>query len=78
MIFKEKINNKDLKILELKEELKQLEKSYNDNNRNLVNRYQNNIKSNNKNMFLFYNNSRNGNNMNINNKNKNNKKENKI
>ena len=78
LIFKEKINNKDLKILELKEELKQLEKSYNDNNRNLVNRYQNNIKSNNKNMFLFYNNSRNGNNMNINNKNKNNKKENKI
>ena len=70
----EKINNRDLKIIELKEELKQLEKNYNDNNRNLINRYQNSNKINNKNVFLFYN-SRNGNNIG---NNKNNKKENKI
>ena len=70
--YKEKINNRDLKIVELKEELKLLEKNYNDNNKNLINRYQNSSKSNNKNIFLFYN-SRNGN---VNSKNKINKKEN--
>ena len=75
--YKDKINNMDIKIIELKEELKQLEKNYNDNNKNLMKRHQNN-KTNNRNMFLFYNSSRNGNNVNINNKNKNNKKENKI
>jgi len=71
--YKNKINNMDLKILELKEELKQLEKNYDENNKNLMKRHQNSNKSNNRNMFLFYNSSRNGNNMNINNKNKNNK-----
>ena len=74
--YKEKINNKELKILELKEELKKLEKNYNDNNKNLMRRYQNSNKSNNRNVFLFYNSSRNGNNINANNKNK--IKENKI
>ena len=74
--YKEKLNNKELKILELKEELKKLEKNYNDNNKNLMRKYQNNNKSNNRNMFLFYNSSRNGNIINANNKNK--IKENKI
>ncbi len=32
--YKEKLNIKELKILELKEELKKLEKNYNDNNKN--------------------------------------------
>lgn len=73
-LYKEKINSRDLKIIELKEELKQLEKNYNDNNRNLINRYQNSNKINNKNVFLFYN-SRKGNNIG---NNKNIKKENKI
>ena len=43
-LYKEKINSRDLKIIELKEELKQLEKNYNDNNRNLINRYKNSNK----------------------------------
>ena len=75
--YKNKINNMDLKILELKEELKQLEKNYDENNKNLMKRHQNSNKSNNRNMFLFYNSSRNGNNINnmgVNNKNKNNNK----
>ena len=76
--YKDKLNKMDTKIVELKNELKQLEKYYNDNNKNLMKKHQNN-KTNNKNMFLFYNSSRNGNNINnININNKNNKKENKI
>ena len=51
--YKNKINNMDLKILELKEELKQLEKNYDENNKNLMKRHQNSNKSNNRNMFLF-------------------------
>ena len=77
--YKDKLNKMDIKIVELKEELKQLEKYYNDNNKNLMKKHQNNNKTNNRNIFLFYNSSRNGNNINnININNKNNKKENKI
>ena len=61
--YKEKIENKENKINELKEELKQLEKNIEANNRIFMRKYQKNSKPTKKNMFLFHS-SRTGNNIN--------------
>ena len=61
--YKEKIENKENKINELKEELKQLEKNIEANNRIFMRKYQKNSKPTKKNMFLFHS-SRAGNNIN--------------
>ena len=61
--YKEKIENKENKINELKEELKQLEKNIEANNRIFMRKYQKNSKPTKKNMFLFHS-SRTGNNTN--------------
>ena len=52
--YKEKIENKEIKINELKEELKQLEKNIEANNRIFMRKYQKNSKPTKKNMFLFH------------------------
>ena len=62
-LLKEKIENKENKINELKEELKQLEKNIEANNRIFMGKYQKNSKQTKKNMFLFHS-SRTGNNIN--------------
>ena len=62
-LLKEKIENKENKINELKEELKQLEKNIEANNRIFMRKYQKNSKQTKKNMFLFHS-SRTGNNIN--------------
>ena len=62
-IYQEKIENKEAKINELKEELKQLEKNIEANNRIFMRKYQKNSKPTKKNMFLFHS-SRTGNNIN--------------
>jgi hypothetical protein len=61
--LKEKIEKKENKINELKEELKQLEKNIEANNRIFMRKYQKNSKQTKKNMFLFHS-SRTGNNIN--------------
>ena len=53
-LYKEKIEKKDLKINELKEELNQLEKNIEANNRIFMRKYQKNSKPAKKNMFLFH------------------------
>lgn len=52
--FKKKIENKNNKINELEEELKQLTKNIEANNRIFMNKSQNNSKPTKKNMFLFH------------------------
>ena len=53
-LYKEKIEKKDLKINELKEELNQLEKNIEANNRIFMRKYQKTSKPAKKNMFLFH------------------------
>ena len=62
-LYKEKIEKKEIKINELKEELNQLEKNIEANNRIFMRKYQKNSKPAKKNMFLFHS-SRTGNNAN--------------
>ena len=54
--YKEKIENRDMKINELKEELKQLEKNIEANNRIFMRKNQKNVKPTKKNIFLFHSN----------------------